>query len=70
MAGPVPYREFWDFLVSMSADFDKLVGELPEDRRADLRADVESRIGPYFSAGIAGFPAEAHIVVAHRPGAG
>lgn len=70
MAGPVPYGEFWDFLVSMSADFDKLVGELPEDRRAALRADVESRIGPYFSAGTARFPAQAHLVFARRPAAG
>ncbi|HEU4464448.1 MAG TPA: methyltransferase domain-containing protein [Gemmatimonadota bacterium] len=70
MEGPVPYREFWDFMVSMSADFEKLVGELPAEDRAALRSDLECRIGPYFSAGTCRFPAEARLVVARRPAAG
>lgn len=70
MAGAVPYREFWDFLVSMSADFEKLVGELPEDKRTALRSDLDSRIAPFFSAGTCRFPAVARLVVARRPAPG
>lgn len=68
--GPIAHREFWDFMLSMSADLEKLVGELPEERRAALRSGVERRTAPYFSNGTCRFPAEARLVSARRPAAG
>lgn len=69
-AAPIPHGEFWDFMLSMSADLEKLVGDLPEDARADLRSGVERRIAPYFSGGTCRFPAEARLVSARRPVSG
>ena len=69
-AGPISQPEFWDFMLSMSADLEKLVGELPEEGRAVLRSGVERRIAPYFPQGTSRFPAEARIVSACRPAAG
>ncbi len=69
MAGPIPRGKFWDFMLSMSADFEKLVGELPENGRAALRSGIERRIAPYFPAGTCRFPAEARLVSARRPAA-
>jgi SAM-dependent methyltransferase len=69
-AGPISQGEFWDFMQSMNAEIEKLVGELPEDRRDALRSDVERRVAPYFPEGTCRFPAEARLVSARRPASG
>jgi SAM-dependent methyltransferase len=69
-AGPIPHAEFWDFMLSMGAELEKLVRELPDDARAALRSSVESRVAPYFSNGGCRFPAEARLVFARRPASG
>ena len=66
-AGPIPHAGFWDFMLSMGAELEKLVEELPGERRAALRSRVESRIAPYFPEGTCRFPAEARLVSARRP---
>ncbi len=70
VAGPISQGEFWDFMRSMNAEIEKLVGELPEDGRAALRSDVERRVAPYFPEGTCRFPAEARLVSARRPASG
>lgn len=69
-AAPIPQVEFWDFMLSMSGDLEKLAGELPEETRAALRSGVERRIAPYFPGGTCRFPAEALLVSACRPASG
>lgn len=69
-AGPIPHAEFWDFMLSMGAELEKLVQELPEDARAALRSGVERRVAPYFADGTCRFPAEARLVFARRPASG
>lgn len=68
-AGPISHARFWDFMLSMSADLEKLVEELSEERRTALRSSVESRVAPYFGNGTCRFPAEARLVIARRPAA-
>jgi SAM-dependent methyltransferase len=69
-AGPIPHTGFWDFMLSMGAELEKLVEELPEERRAALRSRVESRIAPYFPEGTCRFPAEARLVSGRRSASG
>jgi hypothetical protein len=69
VSGPISQPEFWDFMLSMSADLEKIVGELPEHERAALRSGLDARIEPYFPEGYCRFPAEAHLVSARRPAA-
>jgi SAM-dependent methyltransferase len=64
MGGPLALGDFWDFLVSMSADMEKLVEELPAERRALLRAGLEGRVAPFFREGMSRFPAEARLILA------
>lgn len=66
-AGPIEQAGFWDFMLSMGPELEKLVGELPEERRAALRSRVENRIAPYFPEGTCRFPAEVRLVSARRP---
>lgn len=68
MAGPVAPGEFWDFMLSMSADMEKLVDELPAERSALLRSGLENRVAPFFHEGSTRFPAEARLVLARNPG--
>lgn len=70
MGGPLALDGFWDYLISFSAELEKLVGELPADRRAMLRAGLEDRLVPYFRDGAMRFPAEARLVLARSPGDG
>lgn len=67
MAGAIPRTGFWEFLLSMSAEIEKLVAELPEGRRHALRRDLEARVAPFFSGSSCRFPAEARLVSARRP---
>jgi SAM-dependent methyltransferase len=67
VAGPISQGEFWDFMRSMNAEIEKLVAELPEDERTNLRHEVERRVAPYFPEGTCRFPAEARLVSARRP---
>ena len=68
MRGPLALSEFWDFMLSMSADMENLVGGLPEERRAVLRSGLESRVAPFFRGDASWFPAEARLVLARNPG--
>lgn len=68
MGGPLALSEFWDYLISFSADLERLVNELPPERRAMLRAGLEDRLVPYFRDGTMRFPAEARLVLARNPG--
>lgn len=70
MGGPLALDEFWDFILSMSADMENLVDGLAEDRRALLRSGLEDRIAPFFREGASRFPAEARLVLARNPGEG
>lgn len=67
---PIPLKEFWDFLLSMSAELEKLNADLPAERRARLRSAVERRVAPYFPEGESRFPAEALLVVGRSPANG
>lgn len=67
MGGPLALGEFWDYLLSFSADFEKLVEGLPADRRAMLRSGLEDRLAPYFRDGAMRFPAEARLVLVRNP---
>jgi hypothetical protein len=60
--------EFWDFMLSMSADMESLVNGLAEERRTLLRAGLEGRVAPFFREGASRFPAEARLVLARNPG--
>lgn len=68
MRGRIDLDGFWRFMVSMSADMERLVEELPEERRVRLREGVEQRLAPYFRDGKSRFPAEALLVLARNPG--
>lgn len=68
MGAGLALEEFWDYLISFSGDLEKLVEDLPTDRRAMLRAGLEDRLGPYFRDGTMRFPAEARLVLARSPG--
>lgn len=66
MGSELALEEFWDYLISFSAELDRLVGDLPEERRAMLRAGLEDRLVPYFREGAMRFPAEARLVLARN----
>jgi SAM-dependent methyltransferase len=68
MRGPIDLGGFWSFMVSMSADMERMVEELPEERRTRLREGVERRVAPYFHDGESRFPAEARLVLARGSG--
>lgn len=68
MRGRIALGEFWTFLLSMSADMENLAAELPEERRAFLRTDLENRVAPFFREGASCFPAESRLVFARHPG--
>lgn len=68
MRGPIDRGGFWSFLISMSADMERMIEELPEERRTRLREEVEQRVAPYFHNGESRFPAEARLVLARRSG--
>lgn len=68
MRGSIDRDEFWGFLVSLSADMERMIEELPEERRTRLREGVELRVAPYFHAGESRFPAEARLVLARSSG--
>jgi len=67
MRGRIDLDGFWRFMVSMSADMERLVEELPEERRVRLREGVEQRVAPYFGDRESRFPAEALLVLARNP---
>ena len=67
IAGRLSPDEYREFLFGMSADLEALLAELPEDRRALLRARLHERVAPYFREGAARFPAEARLVLARAP---
>ncbi|MGH7565580.1 MAG: class I SAM-dependent methyltransferase [Gemmatimonadota bacterium] len=68
MGGPIALSEFWDFMLSMSADMESLVDGLVEERRTLLRSELEGRVAPFFREGASRFPAEARLVLARNPG--
>ena len=68
MRGSIDRGGFWSFLVSLSADMERMIEELPEERRTRLREGVEQRVAPYFHAGESRFPAEARLVLARSSG--
>jgi SAM-dependent methyltransferase len=67
---PIALAEYWDFLLSMSADLEGLNAELPAERQAHLRSAVERRVAPYFHEGASRFPSEALLVVGRAPATG
>ena len=67
MRGRIDLGGFWSFMVSMSAEMERMVEELPEERRMRLRECVEKRVAPYFRGGESRFPAEARLVLARNP---
>lgn len=66
MRGRIDLDEFWTFLLSMSAEMERMVEELPDARRERLREGVRSRVAGYFEDGESRFPAEARLVVARE----
>jgi hypothetical protein len=47
---------------------ERMIEELPEERRRCLREGVERRVAPYFPDGESRFPAEASLVLARNSG--
>ena len=68
MRGRIDLGGFWSFMISMSADMERMIEELPEERRTRLREGVEQRVAPYFPDGESRFPAEARLVLARSSG--
>jgi SAM-dependent methyltransferase len=66
MRGRIDLDEFWTFLLSMSADMERMVEELPDARGERLREGVRSRVAGYFEDGDCRFPAEARLVFARE----
>ncbi|CAN5797772.1 class I SAM-dependent methyltransferase [soil metagenome] len=66
MRARIGLDEFWTFLLSMSADMERMVEELPAERRERLREAVRSRVAAYFEDGESRFPAEARLVLARE----
>jgi SAM-dependent methyltransferase len=67
---PIALEEYWDFLLSMSADLEDLNADLPAERQAGLRSAVERRVASYFPEGAGRFPSEALLVVGRTPANG
>lgn len=67
LVAPIPRDVYWDRLLELSVELAELLETLPAETRDAVRADLESRVAPYFfPAGTLQMPAEAILVTARR----
>lgn len=67
MASRLTPERLWDHLTGLSVEIAELAKNLPPDRAAALRDDIEVRAARHFDGSRLSFPAEARLVRARAP---